>query len=142
MDPGSEIRVFQTADPLFRAAADEDAFPDILVQFIVMDIHFDIGHRRERSSAKSEAAGWILDQDPLFHDVFLHIRSGKLSGGEMCDEFQHQVDLQAFLGGHFLFIQSTCEYGFIFFEKISACGFQRGEILLQFVCDFDKDILL
>ena len=26
MDPGSEIRVFQTADPLFRAAADEDAF--------------------------------------------------------------------------------------------------------------------
>ena len=75
MDPGSEIRVFQTADPLFRAAADEDAFPDILVQFIVMDIHFDIGHRRERSSAKSEAAGWILDQDPLFHDGMLSIRA-------------------------------------------------------------------
>ena len=87
MDSGSEIRMAQTADPFFTAASDKDALPDVLIQLVIVDVHLNITHWRERCSAEGEVSGFILKQDSFLHDLFLHIGRDKLGGGEMGDEF-------------------------------------------------------
>ena len=87
MDSGGEIRMAQTADPFFTAASDKDALPDVLIQLVIVDVHLDITHWRERCSAEGEVSGFILKQDAFLHNLFLHIGGDKLGGGEVGDEF-------------------------------------------------------
>ena len=77
----------QTADPFFTAASDKDALPDVLIQLVIVDVHLDITHWRERCSVEGEVSGFILKQDAFLHNLFLHIGGDKLGGGEVGDEF-------------------------------------------------------